>query len=305
MLRLVKSNLKAFQKWKTTIKCYCWIMGFELLTVFFSVRYSMMNDEEAFGDDIVGFFLPFMGFLCGIVASSIGGNDYRDGTVRNKLVTGYNRIQIYLANFITSSILSVVLYVMLSISIICITLPFFKLGFGVEGNAAVFFIRNFSLGIVPVISSVALYNLIVMVNTSKAKGLVICLVTAYVLAILFSAIEPSRLMPKEMNTKDVPDDVLYGGSFPYYEEDWTPLEEGIIVKNDNAMDDPFRSILVFLNDAVGDVSLNRVMSDIHQDYHYCIINGVNHRIVFFVFNFIYIALLNVIGCLLFKRKKLK
>ncbi len=45
--------------------------------------------------------LPMIGFFYSIFISFYIGTDYNDGTIRNKLIIGHNRTNIYLSNYIT------------------------------------------------------------------------------------------------------------------------------------------------------------------------------------------------------------
>jgi len=54
-------------------------------------------------------FVPIMGLIAAIFISLFIGSEYSDGTIRNKLVVGHSRMQIYLANLIVCSIACVLI----------------------------------------------------------------------------------------------------------------------------------------------------------------------------------------------------
>lgn len=302
MNRLVSTNLKSFQRWKTAFFCLVGLIGFLAIVVVISAKYAkeITDEGQAYADQIVTYYLPFMGFMCGIIASSVGGNDYKDGTIRNKIIAGYSRRQIFISNFITTAIYSIVFYLVTFLVAILMTVPFFELGANTDGDPVIYYTRNILLGLIPVISASALYNLVVMLNESKTKGIIFCLMGGYVLMMVFASIMLEKVLPSEFKLKDIPEAVREDPEF-YFRAD----DENAIIKNDKAYSEPVRSIVVFLEDTFAELNFTRIMYYIDDDFHYCLIRGIDHKIVLVIFNTIYVLGLNVIGCEVFKRKRLK
>ena len=59
-------------------------------------------------DDFYFEMAPFLGAIMAVFVSLFLGTEYSDGTMRNKLVVGHTRANIYLANFLTCFLASVV-----------------------------------------------------------------------------------------------------------------------------------------------------------------------------------------------------
>lgn len=92
-------------------KIVFWIL---LICMFIYGVYSASNfaSEASAGfaiDGCVFDFVPFMGLVAAIFISLFVGSEYSDGTIRNKLVVGHFRMQIYLANLIACSLACVLI----------------------------------------------------------------------------------------------------------------------------------------------------------------------------------------------------
>lgn len=92
-------------------KIVFWIL---LICMFIYGVYSASNfaSEASAGfaiDGCVFDFVPFMGLVAAIFISLFVGSEYSDGTIRNKLVVGHSRMQIYLANLIACSVACVLI----------------------------------------------------------------------------------------------------------------------------------------------------------------------------------------------------
>ena len=71
------------------------------------------------GETILNFLLfqtiPAMGMVYAIFIAMFIGKEYSNGTIRNKLIVGHTRTNIYLANFITCLTGSLIIYSMIFI----------------------------------------------------------------------------------------------------------------------------------------------------------------------------------------------
>ena len=69
------------------------------------IRTGIINDI----DNVFGQYALFMGIIIAVFCSFFVGQEYSDGTIRNKIISGKKRTDIYLANFITSAIASLLI----------------------------------------------------------------------------------------------------------------------------------------------------------------------------------------------------
>lgn len=57
-------------------------------------------------DDFLFQSVPFIGFFCSAAVSMFLGKEYSEGTMRNKLIAGHTRTQVYLASFLLSVVIA-------------------------------------------------------------------------------------------------------------------------------------------------------------------------------------------------------
>lgn len=72
-----------------------------------------------------GFFVGsiLIGIVSAAFCSLFIGTEYNDGTIRNKVVVGHTRVSIYMANFITVAVASVIMCVVYFIAYLCVGIP--------------------------------------------------------------------------------------------------------------------------------------------------------------------------------------
>lgn len=103
MFKLLKVELKTMFKWKATKYTFLFLT---LLAALCSGM-NVLNEEPA----LSGLFT--FPTIVSIVASSIGGlflyQDYMQNTIRNKIVVGHSRLEVYLAKTITILVLHIIL----------------------------------------------------------------------------------------------------------------------------------------------------------------------------------------------------
>lgn len=77
--------------------CYNWI------------GYNEINNPQIYVEDMIFCMLPMSGFVFALFISMRLGTEFEEHTIRNKLVVGYNRTQIYFAEYITCMVASIIL----------------------------------------------------------------------------------------------------------------------------------------------------------------------------------------------------
>lgn len=124
------------------------------------------------------FYLPilFIAVVIAIFACFYIGTDYSDGTLRNKLIVGHSRAGIYLSYFLTATIVALLLVAAYLLAVPVVGLPF-------SGSAVItcvelqpWRIMNF---ILVIIEYTALFVLLSMLDSNKARNVVISLLVAF------------------------------------------------------------------------------------------------------------------------------
>lgn len=69
--------------------------------------------------------LAIIGFLMSLFTSLFVGTEYSDGVIRNKLIAGHSRISVYIANFIMSVVVGIIVEVIYLLIVASIGIPMF------------------------------------------------------------------------------------------------------------------------------------------------------------------------------------
>lgn len=101
-----------------TIGFACYMCGSQYLEM---IKY----DADIVVDKLLLNFIPFTGVIIAVFTSLFIGNEYSDGTIRNKILIGHNRSKIYLSNLITNIIVIIVAEILFTIIVAIIGIPLF------------------------------------------------------------------------------------------------------------------------------------------------------------------------------------
>lgn len=126
-------------------------------------------------DPVFGQFAIFIGVVLAIFCSFFVGKEYSDGTIRNKIICGKKRVDIYLVNFLTCAMVGLMLC-------IAFFLPYLGIGIPLLGSFHMEKEIVFWLFLTVIALSIAfasIYNLIAMLNTSKAVTASVCILLTF------------------------------------------------------------------------------------------------------------------------------
>ena len=120
------------------------------------------------------------------------GTEYSDGTIRNKLVTGCTRNDIYLSGYVTCAAAGIFMQACYSLVVSVIAIPMF--GFKAE------FLKIMGIGscvgALLICSEVAMYTCVSMLCQNKAAVAVLCQVGTFALLMLGSYLANMLTMPE-------------------------------------------------------------------------------------------------------------
>ena len=117
-------------------------------------------------------YSSFMVILFSAFCSLFIGTEYSDGTIRNKLIIGHKRMDIYLSNLITCIISGFAMCAAYLISYLCVGVPLLGFFTAVEIRVVWIFL---GCNLVLTIALAAIFTLISMLNQNKALSAVICI----------------------------------------------------------------------------------------------------------------------------------
>ena len=174
MSRLLRSNFSRLKKDKIF---WCAVMIMAGYCIFIALMFyrslltyggNITFDTLFFqGFGLSGFALP--GLIMAAVLSLFIGVEYSDGTIRNKLIVGHTRPQIYLANFITSAAIGIFLNIAYMITTCIIGLPLFGMP-TLPVSTLVLFAAD---GIFMMISYAALFTMTTLLLSNKTSAAIL------------------------------------------------------------------------------------------------------------------------------------
>lgn len=133
--------------------------------------------EQGYG--LMG-MLPFQGIVLAAFCTLFVGTEFNDGTIRNKLVVGCSRTEIYLSGFITCAVAGVLLQLLGLAVLLGLGIPLF----GFFSAPPSFLLTIFAVGLLMMISYAAVFYFVSMLVQNKAFSAVICLIGVMTMMVL-------------------------------------------------------------------------------------------------------------------------
>lgn len=126
------------------------------------------------------FYLPvlFIAVIVAIFSCFFIGNDYSDGTIRNKLIVGHSRVNIYFSFLLTVCVASVLFLLAHVLAMLSVGLPFSGAAVLTHAEFQPWRIMNVLL---TAIVYAAIFTLLSMLDSNKARNVVVSLLVACVL----------------------------------------------------------------------------------------------------------------------------
>ena len=137
--------------------------------------------------------LPFLGFFVALFTSMFLGTEYSDGTIRNKLIVGHDRVSLYLANWLTCCGASLLF---LAAALIAPFVGAPKLGFFQITTEARYWVVIYLVIIFFTIALSAIFTLVAMNVSNKASAVVAASFLFFVMLIGASVIYNALCEPE-------------------------------------------------------------------------------------------------------------
>ena len=196
MIKLLNAN---FYRLKKSITFWVLLLIMGLMAMFLYINYNGVNPSSCAGctNELGNVFFGYNSFnwlILPIFISIFIGFEYSDGTIKNKIINGHKRSDIYLSNLLTSILVSIAYSVVYIIFVIIIGL-ILENDITISINKFIFLLfDSFLLNIV--ISS--LFTFICMSISSKSNSGILSLIV-----VIWTIIITSNVMAKISNATGI------------------------------------------------------------------------------------------------------
>lgn len=210
MSKLLSANFMRLRKEKIF-----WVLFFFMCMLGIVFPTLIKIDEMRTGfinniDNAFGQYAAFIGIAMAIFCSFFIGQEYSDGTIRNKIISGKKRTDIYLANFVTCTLVSVILCCGFFLMYLLAGIPL--LGFFSIDIKIVF--QLFLTVIFLAIAFSAIYTLIAMLSANKAVTAVICILLAFLFLFFGMQLNQMLSQPETVLGMTIEEGVQVSKEFP-------------------------------------------------------------------------------------------
>lgn len=145
-----------------------------------SVKTNRMIDSALNGESFIKMLfqdVPVLAIVLSILITLFIGQEYSDATVRNKLIVGHLRKNIYISNYMVSLICSLVIYIFISLS----GIPFIKDAAAKPKEVILYAL----IGVFSTMALVSIFTMLGMLATKRAISAVSAIV--FGIALIFAA----------------------------------------------------------------------------------------------------------------------
>lgn len=176
------SNLFRAGMWRLKKNRMFWICMFAVAAYVVFACFSNYNNMQKYDvvyslDETMYLYVVPIGILISIVLGMFWGTEYSEGTIRNKIISGKSRVQIYLSGLFVSLLTAVFLYLIGLFTVSVLGIPLF--GFA-KASAAQIVCMEF-VGILASMTYASIFYAIAAVCQSKAHTILFCELLAFIL----------------------------------------------------------------------------------------------------------------------------
>ncbi|MDE6751782.1 MAG: ABC transporter permease [Eubacterium sp.] len=207
MIKLLKANFSRLKK-----ELSLWIVaGVTLALTVPKIVDSYKYVKNVKLDDMFFEMIPFIGVLYAVFIALYIGKEYSDKAMRNKLIVGHKRENIYLANFITCFFGSLIIFSMIPLGNCCVGIPLVG---GWKGEISTL-ITYILISVCFTAAIVSVLTLFCMLCSKHAVSAVLAITIAFLLmliaSIIYNALSAPELTSEMIMT---PDGIEVGDPMP-------------------------------------------------------------------------------------------
>lgn len=165
--------------WKS--KCFwlgmVFISGIIILNLFTNYHNMKLGYFQTSLDSFLYAAFVLIGIFTSIWAALFLGTEYSDGTVRNKLVCGHSRTDVYLSSLIVCFVSSFLVCLAAVLITFAVGLPLF----GLPQSPALAIVVKYGYGILMTAALSALFTMLAMLISNKPVSSIVCVVGFFIL----------------------------------------------------------------------------------------------------------------------------
>ena len=192
MSRLIHTEFWRLRKNLLYFLCFLFLVGYAVL-----VHVSEYQNMRSYGyqSSLESCFfasLPVVGFVFAVFVSLFVGTQYADGAIRNRLIIGLGRRDIYLSSFFVNAVAVCALTV-------ATYLVGFLLGVPLFGEPQIPWSNLFlsmASGLFMSVSFASIFHMIAMVNSNKTNSAVFCILLSFLLFFFCMFFYQGLMQPK-------------------------------------------------------------------------------------------------------------
>lgn len=286
MIKLLKGDLIRLFKSKVFWFGVFFMFGFAGFIVFNRwIEMRRFPDYFDYTDSMLFSGTMFIGMAIAVVIGSFIGTDYKNATIRNKLIVGHSRLSMYMSDLIVCITTAVIMHA------VWLTVFFAseKLGL-IRGFEAPYkkILSSVLISFLPIVSFAAFFMMICMLITSRSAGSVTVLILSFIMMIAVVTIQSNLSAPEYYDPY----------TYIYTNEDGEKVEEYVEgERNRHYPTGIKRKIYEFLYDFIpnGQIAQISDMENVTAD----------KKELFSLYSLSLTAVSTTAGSLLFRRKDLK
>ncbi len=177
MYRLLDAGLIRVKKSKAFFGCIIASLGIVIFMLISNYLDYINYDAQIKTSELVSNYLPMIGMFIAIFTGLFVGTEYSDGTIRNKIIAGHSKINIYLSNFIISSIVAILFELIWIVVVLLVAVPLFGKPI-IELNQLL--ITCFD-SIMFIIAYSAIFNFVSVLSCNKTISAVSCILLFFIM----------------------------------------------------------------------------------------------------------------------------
>ncbi|MBP3489379.1 MAG: ABC transporter permease subunit [Roseburia sp.] len=177
MSNLFRAGMQRLKKNRMFWLCMFAVAAYDVFACCSDYRAMRQYDVVYQLDDLLYLYVVPLGILIATVLGMFWGTEYSEGTIRNKIISGKSRGQIYLSGWLVSMLVAVFIYLMGLLGICVLGIPLFGLA---KASILQLVCMEF-VGILASMAYASIFYAIAMVCQSKAHTVLICELLAFLL----------------------------------------------------------------------------------------------------------------------------